>query len=120
MRNAYFLTRHTGFHRSADIRHLHGDSLALWITSERAQPGPVFGSKGKRHTLSSATTKGYEYNLQTISQELGSSSVRAHLLHPKYSELELIVHHGIDRNRIGIRLPLSSRDCHAGRWEDEF
>ncbi|KAH9966287.1 legume-like lectin family-domain-containing protein [Russula compacta] len=25
--------------------HLFGDGLALWITTERAQPGPVFGSK---------------------------------------------------------------------------
>ena len=63
---------------SGSTRHLHGDGLALWITSERAQPGPVFGSKGKHHSLLSTTTKRYEYNLQTISLELESSSIRAH------------------------------------------
>jgi lectin, mannose-binding 2 len=63
---------------SGSTGHLHGDGLALWITSERAQPGPVFGSKGKQHTLSSPATEVYEYNLQIISLESGSSSIRAH------------------------------------------
>ena len=26
---------------------LHGDGMALWLTKERAQPGPVFGHKDK-------------------------------------------------------------------------
>ncbi|KAF7782795.1 hypothetical protein Agabi119p4_2171 [Agaricus bisporus var. burnettii] len=30
---------------SGDSTHLFGDGLAMWITTERAQPGPVFGSK---------------------------------------------------------------------------
>ena len=58
---------------SGSTGHLHGDGLAPGITSERAQPGPVFGSKGKQHSLSYPTTEGYEYNLQTISLESGSS-----------------------------------------------
>jgi mannose-binding lectin 2 len=33
------------FKIAGSTTHLHGDGLALWITSERAQPGPVFGSK---------------------------------------------------------------------------
>jgi hypothetical protein len=71
--------------------HLHGDGLALWITSERAQPGPVFGSKGKQHTLSSPETEAYEYNYQIISLESESSLIRAHFCTPKYSEPELIM-----------------------------
>lgn len=31
---------------SGEQSHLFGDGLALWLTTERAQPGPVFGSKG--------------------------------------------------------------------------
>jgi Legume-like lectin family len=27
--------------------HLYGDGLALWITTERAESGPVFGNKGE-------------------------------------------------------------------------
>lgn len=27
-------------------QHLHGDGLAIWLTKDRAQPGPVFGSIG--------------------------------------------------------------------------
>ena len=26
--------------------HLFGDGMAVWVTKDRAQPGPVFGSKG--------------------------------------------------------------------------
>jgi mannose-binding lectin 2 len=33
------------FKISGSTTHLFGDGLALWITSERAQSGPVFGSK---------------------------------------------------------------------------
>ncbi|KAI0001053.1 legume-like lectin family-domain-containing protein [Russula vinacea] len=33
------------FKIAGSTTHLHGDGLALWITTERAQPGPVFGSK---------------------------------------------------------------------------
>ncbi|KAI0262239.1 ERGIC53, mannose lectin, ER-golgi intermediate compartment [Gloeopeniophorella convolvens] len=35
----------TEFKISGDGSHLYGDGIALWITTERAQPGPVFGSK---------------------------------------------------------------------------
>jgi len=31
---------------SGDSSHLYGDGFALWITTERAQPGPIFGNKG--------------------------------------------------------------------------
>jgi len=31
--------------------------LALWITTERAEPGPVFGSKGKQRSLPSPATQ---------------------------------------------------------------
>jgi len=34
------------FKISGDSSHLYGDGLALWLTTDRAQPGPVFGSKG--------------------------------------------------------------------------
>jgi len=33
------------FKISGSTSHLFGDGLALWITSDRAEPGPVFGSK---------------------------------------------------------------------------
>ncbi|KAI9511461.1 legume-like lectin family-domain-containing protein [Russula earlei] len=33
------------FKISGSTSHLFGDGLALWLTSEHAQPGPVFGSK---------------------------------------------------------------------------
>ncbi|KAI0295303.1 legume-like lectin family-domain-containing protein [Russula brevipes] len=33
------------FKISGSTSHLFGDGIALWITTERAQPGPVFGSK---------------------------------------------------------------------------
>ncbi|KAI0250088.1 legume-like lectin family-domain-containing protein [Lactifluus subvellereus] len=33
------------FKISGSTSHLYGDGIALWITTERAQPGPVFGSK---------------------------------------------------------------------------
>ena len=26
--------------------HLFGDGMAIWLTTDRAEPGPVFGSKG--------------------------------------------------------------------------
>ena len=51
----------------------------MWITSERAEPGPVFGSKGKQHTLPSPANQADEYNLQIISLELGSSLIRTRL-----------------------------------------
>ena len=31
---------------TGDSSHLFGDGFALWITKDRAQPGPVFGSIG--------------------------------------------------------------------------
>ena len=31
---------------SGDAGHLFGDGLAIWLTTARAQPGPVFGSTG--------------------------------------------------------------------------
>ena len=31
---------------TGDQTHLFGDGLALWLTTERAQPGPVFGFMG--------------------------------------------------------------------------
>jgi mannose-binding lectin 2 len=33
------------FKVTGDSSHLFGDGLAMWLTKERAQPGPVFGSK---------------------------------------------------------------------------
>ncbi|KAH9485662.1 VIP36-like protein [Psilocybe cubensis] len=33
------------FKVSGDSSHLFGDGLAMWITKERAQPGPVFGNR---------------------------------------------------------------------------
>jgi len=33
------------FKISGESGHLFGDGLAMWITTERAQPGPVFGNK---------------------------------------------------------------------------
>jgi mannose-binding lectin 2 len=33
------------FKISGDPSHLYGDGLAMWLTSERAEPGPVFGNK---------------------------------------------------------------------------
>ncbi|KAH9975563.1 concanavalin A-like lectin/glucanase [Lactifluus volemus] len=33
------------FKISGTVGHLYGDGIALWITTERAEPGPVFGSK---------------------------------------------------------------------------
>ncbi|KAF8523250.1 legume-like lectin family-domain-containing protein [Gautieria morchelliformis] len=39
------------FKISGEQSHLYGDGLALWLTTERAQPGPVFGSMDKFHGL---------------------------------------------------------------------
>ncbi|KAF9073545.1 ERGIC53, mannose lectin, ER-golgi intermediate compartment [Rhodocollybia butyracea] len=35
------------FKISGDSGHLFGDGMAVWLTTERAQPGPVFGSKNE-------------------------------------------------------------------------
>ncbi|KAH9889368.1 legume-like lectin [Cubamyces lactineus] len=35
------------FKISGDNNHLFGDGIAIWVTKERAQPGPVFGSVDK-------------------------------------------------------------------------
>ncbi|KAJ2918013.1 hypothetical protein MD484_g2348, partial [Candolleomyces efflorescens] len=35
----------TEFKISGDPSHLYGDGMAMWITTERAQEGPVFGNK---------------------------------------------------------------------------
>lgn len=35
------------FKVSGDSSHLYGDGLAVWLTKERAQEGPVFGNKDK-------------------------------------------------------------------------
>ncbi|KAG6824511.1 hypothetical protein H0H93_001960, partial [Arthromyces matolae] len=32
---------------SGDSSHLYGDGLAIWLTKERKQEGPVFGNKDK-------------------------------------------------------------------------
>lgn len=31
---------------SGESPNLYGDGLAIWLITERAQPGPIFGSKG--------------------------------------------------------------------------
>ena len=36
---------------SGDSSHLYGDGLAMWITSERVQEGPIFGNKDYFHGL---------------------------------------------------------------------
>ncbi|KAI0774836.1 legume-like lectin [Trametes elegans] len=33
------------FKIAGEASHLYGDGLAIWVTKDRAQPGPVFGSK---------------------------------------------------------------------------
>ncbi|KAG8221260.1 legume-like lectin family-domain-containing protein, partial [Butyriboletus roseoflavus] len=35
------------FKISGASSHLYGDGMAIWLTAERAQPGPVFGNKDK-------------------------------------------------------------------------
>ncbi|KAJ3996559.1 ERGIC53, mannose lectin, ER-golgi intermediate compartment [Lentinula boryana] len=35
------------FKVSGESGHLHGDGMAVWLTTERTQPGPVFGSKNQ-------------------------------------------------------------------------
>ncbi|KAL7277709.1 hypothetical protein ACG7TL_008644 [Trametes sanguinea] len=35
------------FKISGDNNHLFGDGIAVWVTKDRAEPGPVFGSKDK-------------------------------------------------------------------------
>ncbi|KAH7883239.1 legume-like lectin family-domain-containing protein [Phlebopus sp. FC_14] len=35
------------FKISGESTHLYGDGMAVWITKERAEPGPVFGNKDK-------------------------------------------------------------------------
>ncbi|KAJ3508412.1 hypothetical protein NLJ89_g5768 [Agrocybe chaxingu] len=39
------------FKVSGDSSHLFGDGLAIWLTQDRAQPGPVFGSKDEFNGL---------------------------------------------------------------------
>ncbi|TFY81362.1 hypothetical protein EWM64_g2654 [Hericium alpestre] len=39
------------FKISGDSSHLYGDGMAFWLTKERAQPGPVFGSIDKFNGL---------------------------------------------------------------------
>lgn len=43
--------------------------MALWITTERAQPGPVFGNKGEQHIIHFLSTHAYDNDLQIISPE---------------------------------------------------
>ena len=43
--------------------------MALWITTERAQPGPVFGSKGEQYIIHFPSTQAHDNNLQIISLE---------------------------------------------------
>ena len=31
---------------SGASNHLYGDGMAIWFTTDRTQPGPVFGNKG--------------------------------------------------------------------------
>ncbi|KAF8841691.1 hypothetical protein BDN67DRAFT_996034 [Paxillus ammoniavirescens] len=35
------------FKVSGESTHLYGDGMAIWLTTDRAEPGPVFGSKDK-------------------------------------------------------------------------
>ena len=56
--------------------------MALWIATERAQPGPVFGSKGEQRIIHFPLTRAYDNNLQIISTEWGSSLIRAHIVPP--------------------------------------
>lgn len=34
------------FKISGASSHVYGDGLAMWLTAERAEPGPVFGNRG--------------------------------------------------------------------------
>ena len=62
---------------SGENNHLFGDGMAIWITKDRAQPGPVFGSKGKpSRTTSSFIMSRSIYSLQTTLKVLASSSTR--------------------------------------------
>ena len=62
---------------SGENNHLFGDGMAIWITKDRAQPGPVFGSKGKPSpTTSSFIVSRSIYSLQTTLRALASSSTR--------------------------------------------
>jgi mannose-binding lectin 2 len=39
------------FKINSESTHLYGDGLAIWLTTTRAQPGPVFGSVGEQDAL---------------------------------------------------------------------
>ena len=68
---------------SGENNHLFGDGMAIWITKDRAQPGPVFGSKGRPGPTPSSFIMSHPiYSLQTTLRALASSSTRTlHLAH---------------------------------------
>ena len=76
--------------------HLHGDGLALWMTSERAQPGPVFGSKGKRHTLPSPATQVDECKSSDYFTGIGIFLDTCVFCTSVHTESELTVYLGVD------------------------
>jgi hypothetical protein len=42
----HFVDNPSQVHSDSGHGHLFGDGMAIWLTKERIQPGPVFGNKG--------------------------------------------------------------------------
>lgn len=63
------------FKISGDMGHLYGDGLAMWFTKERAQEGPIFGSKdqfeGLGIFLDTYANSRHGYNFPRVSAFLG-------------------------------------------------
>ncbi|KAG2104106.1 concanavalin A-like lectin/glucanase domain-containing protein [Suillus discolor] len=44
---------------TGESTHLYGDGMAIWLTKDRAEPGPVFGSKGQFYYANSRHPYGF-------------------------------------------------------------
>jgi Legume-like lectin family len=78
---------------------LYGDGLALWLTTERAQPGPVFGSKGEQHNRVSSNQGRWKKSSDHFTG-LGIFLDTCGFCTSIYNEALLTVSHGIDTKMI--------------------
>ncbi|KAJ6631438.1 concanavalin A-like lectin/glucanase domain-containing protein [Mycena sp. CBHHK59/15] len=61
------------FKISGDAGHLFGDGLAIWLTKERTQPGPVFGNQDKFEGLGIFLDT-YDFGKDGDGQDIGACS----------------------------------------------
>lgn len=103
----------TSIQVSGSKGHLFGDGLAIWLTKDRAQPGPVFGNVGKARVPLRFTRLTASFR-----QIQGSRIIPGHVCFSSHVQFPLLTRQKLRKLSSCLRFP--SRGSDDGRWSDRI